>query len=59
VVENVANDRVESKSAIIEASNDVKPTVNVKLKAKISFQAHIEEKPKLVPTGFAKVRVMK
>jgi len=56
MVENVANDGVEQKSAIIEASGEVKPTVNVKLKVKIPFQAHIEEKPKLVPTAVAKVR---
>jgi len=49
---------VEPKPAIIEAFSDVKPTVNVKLKVKITFQvhiAHIEEKPKLVPTGVGKV----
>jgi len=60
MVENVADDGVELKSAIIEASDvtsgDVKLTVNVKLKVKIPFQAHIEEKPKLVPTAVAKVR---
>ncbi|KEH22227.1 hypothetical protein MTR_7g034570 [Medicago truncatula] len=56
-VENVADDDVEPKPAIIEASGDVKPTVNVKLKVKIPFQAriaHIEEKPKPVPTTGAK-----
>ena len=47
---------VEPKPAIIEASGYVKPTVNVKLKVKILFQAHIEEKPKPVPTCVAKVR---
>jgi len=40
-VENVADGGVEPKSAIIEAfdeaSDDVKPTVNVKLKVKIPF----------------------
>jgi hypothetical protein len=56
MVENVADDGIELKPAIIEAFGDVKPTVNVKLKAKILFQAHIEEKLKLVPTGVAKVR---
>jgi len=60
IVENVADDGVEPKPAIIEASGeasfDVKPTVNVKFKVKIHFQAHIEEKPKLVPTGIAKLR---
>jgi len=60
MVENVAGDGIESKPAIIEAfgetSGDVKPTVNVKLKVKIPFQAHIEEKPKPVPTSVAKVR---
>jgi len=40
----------------IEVSGDVKTIVNVKLKVKIPFQAHIEEKPKLVPTSVAKVR---
>jgi len=53
MVENVTDDDVEPKPAIIEASDDVKPTVNVKLKVKIFFQAHIEEKPKPVPTGVA------
>jgi len=47
----VANDGVESKPANIEASGDVKPTLDVKFKVKIPFQAHIEEKPKPVPTG--------
>jgi len=56
MVENVANDDVELKPAIIEASGDVKPTVYVKLKVKISFQAQIEEKHKLVPTDVATVR---
>jgi len=63
MVENVADDGVELKSAIIEASDvtsgDVKLTVNVKLKVKIPFQAHIghiEEKPKPVPTGVGNVR---
>jgi len=57
MVENVADDDVESKPAIIEASgvasNDVKPNVDVKFKVKIPFQAHIghnQGKPKLVPT---------
>ena len=60
MVENVADDDVESKSGKIEAFGvgfgDVKPTVLVKpIKVKIPFQAHngkIEEKPKPVPTGF-------
>jgi len=60
MVKNVASDGIESKPAIIEAfgetSGDVKPTVNVKFKVKILFQAHIEEKPKPVPTSVAKVR---
>ena len=60
MVENVADDGVEPKPAKIEAfgigvgSNDVKPTVDVKLKVKIPFHAHIghiEEKSKQVPTG--------
>jgi hypothetical protein len=64
MVENEADDGVEPKPAKIEAfgigvgssvaSGDVKPTVNVKLKVKTPFQAHIghiEEKPKAVPTG--------
>ena len=55
MVENVANDGVESKPVIIEASGNVKPTVNMKLKVKILFQAHIEEKSKSVPTGVAKL----
>jgi len=53
---NVADDVVEAKPVIIEASGDVKATVNVKLRLKIPFQAHIEEKPKMVPTDVAKVR---
>jgi len=53
MVENVADDGVESKPAITEAFGDVKPTVNMKLKVKILFQAHIEEKPKSVPTCVA------
>jgi hypothetical protein len=59
MVENVADDGVEPKPAIIEASGKVKPIVNVKLKFKIPFQAHIahiEGKPKQVPTGVGKVR---
>jgi hypothetical protein len=55
MVENMADDGVEPKPAIIEASGDVKPTVNVKLKVKIPFQDLIEEKPKLVPIGVAKI----
>jgi len=60
MVENVADDGVEPKPAKIEAfgvgvgSSDVKPTVDVKLKVKIPFHAHIghiEEKSKQVPTG--------
>jgi len=51
MVEYVVDGGVESKSAIIEASGeasvDVKPTVDVKVKVKIPFQTHIEEKPKL------------
>jgi len=45
---------VEPKPAKMEASGDIKPTIDVKLKVKISFQTHIghiEEKPKPVPTG--------
>jgi len=60
MVENMVDDGIESKLAIIEtfgeASLDVKPIVNVKFKVKIPFQAHIEEKPKPVPTGVAKLR---
>ncbi|AES79360.1 hypothetical protein MTR_7g064870 [Medicago truncatula] len=56
MVENVADDGVEPKPAIIEASGDNKPTVNVKLKVEIPFQAYIEEKPKPVPTDVAKLR---
>jgi hypothetical protein len=49
-------DGVESKSAIIEASGDVKPAINVKFRVKIPFQAHIEKKKtKSVPTSVAKV----
>ena len=48
MVENVTDDSIEPKPAIIEASGDVKPTVNVKLKVKIPFQSHIEEKPKSI-----------
>jgi len=48
------DDGVEPKSAIIEASVDVKPTVEVKVNVKIPFQAYIEEKPK--PTDVAKLR---
>ena len=57
MVKNVADDGVEPKPAKIEAfgigvgSNDVKPTVDVKLKGKIPFQSHIEAKPKSVPIG--------
>jgi len=57
MLENVADDGVEPKPAKIEAygigvsSGDVKPTVDVKLKDKIPFQSHIEEKPKSVPIG--------
>jgi hypothetical protein len=56
VVENVADDGVEPKLAKIEACGNVKPTINVKFKVKIPFQAHIEEKPKLVPTSVGNVR---
>jgi len=38
MVENVADDGVDRKLAIIDASGDVKPTVNVKLTVKIPFQ---------------------
>jgi hypothetical protein len=59
MVKTVVDDGVEPKLAIIEASDeasvDVKPTVNVKFKVKVPFQTHIEEKPKLVPTGVAKL----
>jgi len=55
MVENVANDDFDPKPSIIKASDDVKSTVNIKLKVKIPFQAHIEEKPKPVLTGVAKV----
>jgi len=41
MVENMADDGVELKSAIIEACGDVKPTIIVKFKVKIPFQAHI------------------
>jgi len=58
MVENTVDDDVEPKPVIIEASDetsvDVKPTVDVKVKVKILFQAHIEEKPK--PTGVAMLR---
>jgi bifunctional N-acetylglucosamine-1-phosphate-uridyltransferase/glucosamine-1-phosphate-acetyltransferase GlmU-like protein len=49
MVENVVDDGVELKPAIIEveASVDVKSTVEVKVNVKILFQSHIEEKPKL------------
>ena len=59
MVENVVDDCVEPEPAIIEASGeasiDVKPTVNVKFKFKIPLKVHIEEKPKSVPTGVAKL----
>jgi len=55
MVENVADDDVEPKTAKIEASDDVQPTVNEKsFKVKIPFKANIckiEEKPKSVPIG--------
>jgi len=54
MVDNVAGDDVEPKSVKIEASGDVKPTVNVKpFKVKILFQANIGkiEEPKPVPIG--------
>jgi len=58
MVEIVADDGVEPKPAKIEASSvasdDVKPTKDVKFKVKIHFQAHIvhnQTKPKPVPTG--------
>ena len=60
MVKNVADDGVEPKPAKIEASDDVKPTVNVKLKVKIPFQArigHIEEKSKPVPTSVFGIEV--
>jgi len=49
MVENVVDDGVEPKYVIIEveASVDVKSTVEVKINVKIPFQSHIEEKPKL------------
>ena len=56
MIENVTDDGVQSKPTIIEASGDVKPTVNVKLKVNIPFQTHIKEKSKLVPTSVAKLR---
>jgi len=43
MVENLVNDGVEPKPAIIEAS------VDVKVKVKIHFHTHIEVKPE--PTG--------
>jgi len=80
MVENVAKDGVESKPGKIKASSvgvgsgvasdDVKPTNDVKFKVKIHFQAHIvhnqekpvptgnfEENPKLVPTGVRVIEV--
>jgi len=60
MVKNVADDGVEPKPAKIEASDDVKPTVNVKLKVKIPFQArigHNEEKSKPVPTSVFGIEV--
>jgi len=68
MVINVADNGVEPKPAKIEASdeassigvgsgvasNDFKPTKDVKFKVKIRFQAHIDHnqvKPKSVPTG--------
>jgi len=55
MVENMADDGVEPKPVIIEASGDVKPIVNVKLKVKIPFQVHIEEKPKSIPIDVVKI----
>jgi len=52
MVDNVTGDDVEPKPAKIEASGDVKPTVNVKpFKIKIPFQVNIGkiEEPKPVP----------
>jgi len=43
--------KVKISFSLFEASVNVKPTVNLKFKVKILFQAHIEEKPKLVTTG--------
>ena len=67
MVENVTDDDVEPKPAKIEASGvgvdsgvasgDVKPSLYVKFNVKISFQAHIEEKPKSVPTGVRGIEV--
>ena len=57
MVKNVADDDVEPKPTKIEASGNVKPIVNAKLKVKIHFQAHIEEKPKSVPTGVRGIEV--
>jgi len=58
MVEYVVDDGVEPKPAIIEASGeasvDIKPTVDVKVKVKIPFQTHIEEKPK--STNVVKLR---
>jgi len=56
MVENVAEDGVESKPGKIkassEASSHVKPTNDVKFKVKIPFQAHIvHNQAKPVPTG--------
>ena len=63
MVENVVDDCVEPKPAIIEASGeasvDVKPTVNVKFKFKIPLKAHIEEKPKSVLPVLPSFTVMK
>jgi bifunctional N-acetylglucosamine-1-phosphate-uridyltransferase/glucosamine-1-phosphate-acetyltransferase GlmU-like protein len=55
MVENVVEDGVELKPAIIEveASVHVKYIVEVKVNVKILFQSHIEEKPKL--TGVSKL----
>ena len=59
----MADDGVKPKLAKIEASDvafdNIKPTVNVKLKVKIPLQArigHIEEKLKPVPIGVCNVR---
>jgi len=54
MVDNLADDDVEPKLAKIEASGDVKPTVNVKpFNVKIPFHniGKIEEKPKPVLIG--------
>jgi hypothetical protein len=59
MVENMADDGVKLKSTIIEIFGDVKPSVNVRLKVKIPFQAHIEEKPNPVPPVLPRFAIMK